>query len=299
MGYGDDALRVINDRLVHLAISGYGPDGPDAAKPGYDFVLQAVAGLMSITGFSDDDGGRPTKVGVAIADVVTGLFGAVGVLSALLARRRTGTANDGPGQRVDVSILESTLAVLVNQAQNAFVTGLAPARRGNAHPNIVPYETFATANGEIAVAAGSERQWRRLCDALGVPELAADPRFATNGRRVANRDILRPLLAERFESATSADWLGRLDAAEVPCGPIRDLVEAFEAPQARARRMRVELDHPRLGRIDQVGSAVSLSATPATIRRPPPLLGEHADEILDELGFSEADVRRFRDRRVI
>jgi crotonobetainyl-CoA:carnitine CoA-transferase CaiB-like acyl-CoA transferase len=254
---------------------------------------------MSITGFPDADGGHPTKVGVAIADVVTGLFGAVGVVSALLARRREGTTNTGPGQRVDVSILESTLAVLVNQAQNAFVSGTAPQRRGNAHPNIVPYETFATSDGEIVVTAGSERQWARLCEALDATELRDDPRFATNGDRVANRAQLRPLLEARFRTRDSAAWLARLEANEVPCGPIHDLVAAFDTPQARARRMRVPLRHPALGAVDQVGSAITLSGTPTAIRRPPPLLGEHAAEILDELGFSEGDVRRFEAQGVL
>jgi crotonobetainyl-CoA:carnitine CoA-transferase CaiB-like acyl-CoA transferase len=299
LGYDDAALRVINDRLVHLAISGYGPDGPDAAKPGYDFVVQGIGGLMSITGFPDDESGHPTKVGVAIADVVTGLFGAVGVLGALLARRREGTTGTGPGQRIDVSILESTLAILVNQAQNAFVSGNAPKRRGNAHPNIVPYETFPTADGEIVVTAGSERQWARLCDALDAPHLRDDPRFARNADRVANRAELRPLLVERFATRPSAEWLARLDAHDVPCGPIHDVVGAFDTPQAKARRMRVPLEHPVLGSVDQVGSAIDLSSTPASIRRPPPLLGEHSAEVLDELGFGPGDVRRFREQGVI
>ncbi len=180
LGFSDEALEALNPNLIHLAISGYGPTGPEAGTPGYDFVLQGVAGLMSVTGFPDAEGGHPTKVGVAIADVVTGLHGAVAVLAALAAPERR-------GQRIDTSILESTLSVLVNQAQNAFVSGVAPGRRGNAHPNIVPYEPFTTADGEIVVAVGSERQWTRLCEAIDLPELAADPRFATNGDRVANR----------------------------------------------------------------------------------------------------------------
>ena len=172
LGFDDETLRDLNPDLVHLAISGYGPDGPAAERPGYDFVIQAVGGLMSITGDADADGGHPTKVGVAISDIVAGLFATVGILAGLLARR-----SDGPvrGQRVDVSLLASTLAVLVNQAQNAFVTGSSPGRRGNAHPNIVPYETFATSDGEIVVAVGSERQWPRFCAAIGAPELADGP----------------------------------------------------------------------------------------------------------------------------
>jgi crotonobetainyl-CoA:carnitine CoA-transferase CaiB-like acyl-CoA transferase len=295
LGFDDAELAKLNERLVHLAISGYGPDGPDAAKPGYDFVAQAAGGLMSITGASDAEGGGPTKVGVAISDVAAGLFGAVAVLGALVGRERAA----GGGQRIDVSILESTLAILVNQAQNAFVSGRAPARRGNSHPNIVPYETFPTVDGEIAVSAASERQWRRLCEALDLAALAEDPRFATNGTRVEHRDELRPLLVARFAARTSAEWLERLDAAEVPCGPINDVAEAFASPQARARGMRVSLEHSRLGRVDQVGIPFTLSGTPAAIRTPPPLLGEQADGILDELGYAPDDIVRLRAAGVI
>ncbi|MDP8905043.1 MAG: CoA transferase, partial [Chloroflexota bacterium] len=206
LGFDEPTLGRLNPHLVHLAISGFGPAGPDAARPGYDFIAQAAGGLMSITGFPDEEGGQPTKVGVAITDIVTGLFGAIGLLAAL---------RDGRGQRIDVSLLESTLALLINQAQNAFASASPPGRLGNAHPNIVPYETFATRDGQIAVAVGSERQWPRLCAALDVPELAGDPRFADNDRRVRHRAALRPLLAERFAAATSAEWLDRLDATQV------------------------------------------------------------------------------------
>jgi crotonobetainyl-CoA:carnitine CoA-transferase CaiB-like acyl-CoA transferase len=281
LGFGDDALIAINPRLVHLAISGFGPDGPDANRPGYDFIAQAVGGLMSITGFADEEGGAPTKVGVAISDIVTGLLGAVALLAAL---------RDGRGQRIDISLLEATLAVLINQAQNTFVSGTSPARRGNAHPNIVPYETFVTADGEIAVAVGSERQWPRLCAALELDGLAGDPRFADNDARVRNREALRPMLADRFAARTSADWLARLDAAQVPCGPVNDVAAAFSQPQAQARGMDMTVDHPVLGPIRQVGVPFKLSATPALIRSAPPLLGEHNDEILAELGYDSTAI---------
>jgi crotonobetainyl-CoA:carnitine CoA-transferase CaiB-like acyl-CoA transferase len=295
LGFGDGELAAINPHLVHLAITGYGSTGSDAERPGYDFVIQAVSGLMSITGAPDADGGGPTKVGVAIADVVAGLQGAVAVVAGLAARER-GPAS---GQRVDVSLLGSTLAVLVNQAQNAFVGGVAPGRLGNAHPNIVPYETFPTADGEIAIAAASERQWPRLCRALGLPALADDPRFASNGDRVANREELVATLRARLAERTSAEWLAALDDADVPAGPINDVAEAFSSPWAAEHGVAVELEHPRLGRIRQVAPPFEFSSTPASIRTPPPLLGEQSDEILAELGYSPEEIDRLRAGDVI
>jgi crotonobetainyl-CoA:carnitine CoA-transferase CaiB-like acyl-CoA transferase len=284
VGLSAERLKELKPSLIHLSITGYGVDGPDAGKPGYDFIAQAVGGLMSVTG---SDG--PIKVGVAITDIVTGLLGTIGILAAL---------RSGHGQRIDVSLLESTLAMLINQAQNAFVTGESPARRGNAHPNIVPYETFRTGDGEIAVAVGSERQWPRLCHALGLDHLAEDPRFITNDVRVTHREELRPLLANRFTSASSADWLAALDAADVPSGPVNDVLAAFEQPQAEARDMSPSVDHAELGTIRQIGLPYKLSSTPASIRDAPPLLGEHTDAVLVELGYDFNQILDLRARKV-
>ncbi len=289
LGLADRDLERRNRRLIHLAISGYGPDGPDAGRPGYDFVIQAVGGLMSITGAADHADGGPTKVGVAITDVATGLFGAIAILASLRERDASGR-----GQRVDASLLGASLALLVNQAQNAFVTGRSPERRGNAHPNIVPYETFATADDEIAIAVGSERQWPRFCRALGLPALADDPRFASNGARVEHREELRTTLAARLAERPAADWLAALDAADVPAGPINDVLAAFASPAAVARRMRVALEHPRLGQVDQVGLPVELRRTPGSVRTPPPLLGEQSTEILAELGYDAPAIDALR-----
>jgi crotonobetainyl-CoA:carnitine CoA-transferase CaiB-like acyl-CoA transferase len=290
LGLGEAVLNELNPKLVQLSITGYGPDGPDSSKPGYDFVAQAVGGLMSVTGFPDAQGGHPTKLGVAITDIVTGLMGTIGVLAAL---------RSGVGQRIDVSLLEATLATLINQAHNAFATGQQPPRLGNAHPNIVPYETFATTDGEIVVAVGSERQWPKLCAELELPDLASDERFASNGARVRNRAVLRPILAARFAEADSGHWLRRLDEAGIPCGPVNSVLAAFEQPQAVARGMRVDVEHPKLGSVPQIGLPYKLSATPASIRSAPPLLGEHSAEVLAELGYSATEIDTLRTEGVI
>jgi crotonobetainyl-CoA:carnitine CoA-transferase CaiB-like acyl-CoA transferase len=308
LGFDDDVLERLNPALVHLAISGFGPSGPAATLLGYDFAIQAASGLMSITGAPDAEGGGPTKVGVAISDVVTGMLGAVSVLAALLGRERDrvpaatgvgGRTGSAGGQRIDISLLGATLASLVNQAQNAFVTGTAPERLGNAHPNIVPYETFDCADLPIAVAVGSERQWPRFCAVLGMPELSTDPRFASNGDRVVRRATLRPILAARLRERPAADWLAALNAASIPCAPINDIVGAFASAEARALDMVVEQEHPAWGAIRQVGVPFRLAATPATIRTPPPALGEQAVEILRELGYTDGEIDAMRSIGVI
>jgi crotonobetainyl-CoA:carnitine CoA-transferase CaiB-like acyl-CoA transferase len=300
LGFDDERLRRLNPSLVHLAISGFGTDGRAAGLPGYDFVIQAVSGLMSITGAPDAEGGQPTKVGVAISDVVTGMLGAVSVLAALVGRERgVGGPPASGGQRIDISLLGATLASLVNQAQNAFVSGVPPRRLGNAHPNIVPYETFDTADQPIVVAIGSERQWPRFCEAVGLPELVRDPRFASNGDRVVHRAELRPILARRFADNGARAWLTALNAASIPCGPINDVIGAFESEEAQALGMTVEQMHPAWGVIRQAGIPFRLDGTPATIRTPPAALGEHTDEVLVELGYAATEIEALHQRGVV
>lgn len=296
LGFPDDELERLNPRLVHLAISGYGTTGPLADRPGYDFVIQAVSGLMSITGQPDSEGGRPTKVGVAISDLTTGMLGAVAVLAALLARNGEAA---GQGQRIDISLLESTLSWLANQAANHLIGGVTPGRMGDAHPNITPYETFLASDGELAVAVGSERQWVRFAATVDQPELARDPRFATNAARLAHRDELRAILAARFATAPRDTWLAALAAAEVPCGPVNDVAQAFADPQVVARGVVTTVEHPTAGPIRLPGPPFRLSRTPASVRAAPPLQGQHTAEILAWLGYSPAEIAGLRAAGVV
>ena len=294
LGFDDAELERVRPELVHLSITGYGPDGPLAGRSGFDFIVQAVSGLMSITGAPDSQGGGPTKVGVAISDLTTGMLGALAIVAALEGRGRPTSPAFGQGQRIDLSLFESTLSWLANQATNHLVGGLDPGRLGNEHPNITPYETFVTADGEIAVAVGTERQWVRFCAAMERPELAADTRFASNAARVANRRELRAILVAAFAPVPSATWLERLEAAEVPCGPINDLAAAYADPQAAARRMVETVEHPTAGPLRLPGIPFKLARTPASVRRPPPLVGQHTEELLAWLGYGPEEVGDLR-----
>lgn len=280
--YGLDyaSLAPLNPGLVYVSITGFGHTGPRAHEPGYDIALQGMTGIMSVTG---DPDGPPTKVGVAWIDVMTGMMAAVGVLAALRERDRSGR-----GQQLDLSLFDVGLAAMANLAQSYLLTGRPPGRVGNAHPQIVPYQVFEASDGWIVVAVGNDQQYRRLCEAVGRPELAEDPRFRTNAGRVSHRAELVPALAAALQARSRREWMEALGAAGVPCAPVYDLAEAFADPQAGARGAVWEIAHPLLGRVRTVASPLRhLSRTPARPGGHPPLLGEHTAEVLAEvLGMS-------------
>ena len=291
-----DSLRTLNPRLVYCSITGFGQDGPYAARAGYDFIVQGMGGLMSVTGEPDGvPGGGPQKVGVAVADLFTGMYATVAVLAALTFREQS-----GEGQHIDLSLLDAQVAMLANQNMNYLTTGQAPARRGNAHPNIVPYQTFATADGHVILAVGNDAQVRRFCELAGCAGLADDARFAANRDRVANRTALVPLLEPLLRQRTTHAWVEALEDAGVPCGPINRLGEVFADPQVRHRGMRIDLPHALAGSVPLVASPIRLSASPLEYASAPPLLGQHTNEILHELlGLPQAELARLRDQGVI
>ena len=286
LGYSDVAERW--PRLVYCSVSGFGHTGPRRTQPGYDAVLQAEGGLMSITGERD---GPAYRLGVAIADITSGMFAAYGIAVALLARHQTGR-----GQFVDVGMLDSVAALLTYQAGIYFATDRAPARLGNRHPTIVPYETLEASDGELVVAVGNDQLWHTFCRLLVADELADDPRFATNKDRVERREELRPLLVARLQSRSAADWIARFTEAGIPCGAVRDLAEVLSDPQIVERAMVVALDHPVAGAIRTLGVPVKLDDTPGSVRTPPPTLGQHTEEILTHmLGLDSDTIARLRE----
>jgi len=275
------SLAAEHPGLIYCSITGFGQTGPYAERPGYDSMIQAMGGLMSITGPAD---GEPQKGGVALADVMSGHYAVIAVLAALAHRERTGA-----GQHIDLSLLDVQVAALTNQAMNHLVGGQVPGRLGNAHPNIVPYQTFATTDGHFMLAVGNDHQFARLCHELDRADLAADPRFATNAARVGHRDLLVAQLAGIFATAARDHWLARLDAAGVACGPVNRIDEVFADPQVRARGMATAAEHPLAGRVPLVASPLRLSATPVGEPLAPPTLGQHTDEVLAEvLGLDTA-----------
>jgi formyl-CoA transferase len=274
-GLGYEELSMDNPALIYCTISGYGRTGPDAQLSGYDYVLQGAGGIMSITGEPD---GPPGKVGVAIVDLTAGMFALSSILAALRVRDLT-----GQGQRIDLSLLDSHLAWLANIGSNYLISGEVPQRYGNAHPNIVPYQAFQVTDGWVIVAVGNDRQWSRFCAAIERPDLASDPRFATNHERVSNRLALIPILEQLFLTRSQAAWIYLLELCDVPAGPINTVDRALSSPQAEARGMVQTVDHPGIGPLRMVASPLKLESTPPTIRRHPPMLGEHTEEVLREL----------------
>ena len=295
--YGLDyaSLAALNPKLVYCSITGFGQDGPYAARAGYDFLIQGMGGLMSVTGRADDEeGAGPQKVGVALTDILTGLYATIAIQAALAHREQSGR-----GQHIDLALLDVQVACLANQAMNYLVSGRAPRRMGNGHPNIVPYQDFPTADGDMILAIGNDGQFARFCDIAGHAAWAADPRFASNAARVSNRGELIPLLRQATVMKTTAQWIALLENAAVPCGPINDLTAVFADPQVLHRGLRVDLPHAAGGTAPQVANPIRFSATPIGYRHAPPLLGQDTEAILGELGRSAEDIAALRTATVI
>ena len=296
--YGLDyaSLAVANPRLVYCSITGFGQYGPYAQRAGYDFMIQGLGGFMSVTGERDDlPGGGPQKAGIAISDLMTGMYASTAILAALAERERSGR-----GQYIDACLFDTMVAMMAVMDMNYLVSGVAPARAGNAHQNIVPYQVFACADGYVIIAVGNDAQFAKFCAIAGRPEWATDPRFAKNVDRVRNRDVLVPLIAEVLRTRTQRDWVEALEPQSVPCGPINRLDQVFADPQLAARAMRIDLPHALAGTVPQVGSPLKLGRTPLAYDRPPPLLGEHTTRVLEErLGLDAAQCAALAQRGVI
>jgi crotonobetainyl-CoA:carnitine CoA-transferase CaiB-like acyl-CoA transferase len=295
-GLDYESLRALNPRLIYCSITGFGQTGPYAARAGYDLLVQAMGGLMSITGRQDDEpGAGPQKAGVAVTDILTGLYAAIGILAALTHRDRTGI-----GQHIDLGLLDVQVACLANQAMNYLVSGTAPRRSGNAHPNLVPYQDFPTSDGYVIIAVGNDAQFARLCGVLALAELASDPSFASNKQRVLNRRELIDTLSAVTVTHPTAHWVAALESVGVPAGPINNLEAVFADPQVRARGMRVEIPHPVAGTVSLVANPLRLSETPVSYRSSPPPLGAQTRQVLMErLNLSAADVEELRAKGIV
>jgi len=292
LGYAD--LSADHPELIYCSVTGFGQTGPRAKQPAYDFLIQAMGGLMSVTGERDDKpGGGPQKVGVPIVDMVTGVYAAVGILAAIIGRHTTGR-----GQHVDLGMMDVQVGLLMNQAMNFLLAGRTPKRTGTAHPNIQPQRTFECRDGQIVVVVGNDGQFATLCGLMGHPELAADERFATNGKRVVNQALLDPILDAAFAAEDRAVWLERLSAANVPAGAINTVPEVFADPQVVHRGMLRHIPHPLAGTVPQVMNPLRFSAAPSCAELPPPLLGEHTAQVLSGLGYSDADIALLAERAV-
>ncbi len=276
-GLDFETLHELNPKLIYCSITGFGQTGSMKDKPGYDFMIQALGGLMSITGEPE---GEPMKTGVAVVDLFAGQNAIIAILAALQARTMTGR-----GQHLDISLFDSQLGWLANVASNYLISGKLPKRHGNAHANIVPYQSFQASDGWFAIAVGNDKQFVRLCEMLGKPEIAVDEKFATNSVRVQNRAEIIPLLASIFKNASVSEWLAKLDEAEIPCGPIQNFEQVFSMPTVKEREMLVKMDHPTIGELPLVGSPLKMSDTPVQYRLHPPLMGEHTEQVLRELGY--------------
>ena len=278
-GLGYDDLKKLNPRIVYASVTGFGQTGPYRERPGYDFMIQGMGGVMSITGERDDlPGGGAQRVGIPIADIMTGMYATIAICAALAHREKSGV-----GQQLDLALLDTQVGILANQGMNYLATGVAPGRIGNAHPNIVPYQPFKTKDGDVILACGNDNLFNKFCEVAGCPELVKDPRFATNSKRVENREAITALLAAIFAKRTTKDWCDALEVAGVPNGPINNLKQVFEEPQVVARGMKIELDHALAGKVPLIASPMKFSGTQLEFKNPPPVLGQHTEEVLGKL----------------